>query len=61
MNGGPTPGGGAIAGKPTRLLEIAEVLGKSEDSCKMMFSRTIAKLKKEMPVAVFVLLMLMNL
>ncbi len=40
--------------------EIAEVLGKSEGSCKMMFSRTIAKLKKEMPVATFVLFMLMN-
>lgn len=40
--------------------EIAEVLGKSEDSCKMMFSRTIAKLKKEMPAATFVLFMLMN-
>lgn len=41
--------------------EIAEVLGKSEDSCKMMFSRTIAKLKKEMPVAAFVLFILMNI
>ncbi|MEK7681150.1 MAG: RNA polymerase sigma factor [Patescibacteria group bacterium] len=40
--------------------EIAEVLGKSEDSCKMMFSRTIAKLREEMPVALFVIFILMN-
>lgn len=30
--------------------EIAEVLGKSVDSCKMMFSRTMKKLRNEMPL-----------
>jgi RNA polymerase sigma-70 factor (ECF subfamily) len=36
--------------------EIAEVLGKSEASCKMMYSRTIAKLRDMMPLAIFLLL-----
>lgn len=40
--------------------EIAEVVGKSEDSCKMMFSRTIAKFKKEIPAMALVLFILMN-
>jgi len=35
--------------------EIADILGKSEGSCKVMFSRTIAKIQKEMPLALVVL------
>jgi len=31
--------------------EMAEILGKSEESCRMMFCRTLAKLKSEMPLA----------
>jgi len=33
--------------------EIAVILGKSEDSCKMSFSRAINKLRQEMPLAIF--------
>lgn len=39
--------------------EIAEVMGKSEASCKMMYGRVIKKLRKEMPLAIFVSLFLM--
>jgi RNA polymerase sigma-70 factor (ECF subfamily) len=35
--------------------EISEIIGKSEDVCRMSFSRTIKKLKQEMPIAVFLL------
>ncbi len=35
--------------------EIAEILGKSEGSCKVMFSRTIARIKEEMPLALAIL------
>ncbi|MDD5071297.1 MAG: RNA polymerase sigma factor [Patescibacteria group bacterium] len=38
--------------------EIAAITGKSEAGCKMMFSRTIAILRKEMPLALFILLLL---
>lgn len=38
--------------------EIAEVLGKSEASCKMIFSRTINKLREEMPLALFLTILL---
>jgi RNA polymerase sigma-70 factor (ECF subfamily) len=38
--------------------EIAAVLGKSENSCKMMFFRTIKKLKEEMPLVLFLCLLL---
>jgi RNA polymerase sigma-70 factor (ECF subfamily) len=38
--------------------EISEVLGKSEDSCKMMFSRVIKKLREEMPLVIFLALLL---
>ncbi|MFA5133417.1 MAG: sigma-70 family RNA polymerase sigma factor [Patescibacteria group bacterium] len=31
--------------------EIAEILGKSEASCKMAFSRALARLKKRIPLA----------
>lgn len=34
--------------------EISEVMGKSEASCKMMYGRVIKKLRKEMPLAVFI-------
>jgi RNA polymerase sigma-70 factor (ECF subfamily) len=33
--------------------EIAEIIGKSEDACKMSFSRAINKLRQEMPLAIF--------
>lgn len=38
--------------------QIAEIVGKSEAACKMTFSRAIGKLRKEMPLAVFVMLIL---
>ena len=38
--------------------EIAEIIGKSEDSCKMIFSRAINKLRKE---EIFALIVLMSL
>ncbi len=41
--------------------EIAEALGKTEASCKMKFSRTINKLRDEMPLAAFVSFLLMRL
>lgn len=34
--------------------EIAEALGQSEASCKMMYSRTMKVLRAEMPLAVFI-------
>jgi len=33
--------------------EIAEIMGKTEDSCKVMFSRTINILRQEMPLGLF--------
>lgn len=41
--------------------EIAAVLEKSEASCKMIFSRAIGKLKKEMPLALYLTLLLTKL
>jgi RNA polymerase sigma-70 factor (ECF subfamily) len=38
--------------------EIAAAMGKSEASCKMVFSRTIRTLRKEMPLALFIFLFL---
>lgn len=38
--------------------EIAEILGKSEASCKMSFSRALIKLKKEMPLSLLLLLLI---
>lgn len=38
--------------------EIAAALGKSEASCKMMCSRALKQLRKEMPVELFLLLLL---
>lgn len=38
--------------------EIAEIVGKSEANCKMIYSRAIKKLRDVVPLAVLVLLML---
>jgi RNA polymerase sigma-70 factor (ECF subfamily) len=38
--------------------EIAEITGRSEDACKMAFSRTVARLRKDIPVSMFLLLLL---
>lgn len=38
--------------------EIAGVTGQSEDACKMTFSRVVAKLRKDFPLTVFILLLL---
>ncbi len=40
--------------------EIAQVIGKSEESCKMMFSRTIRRLREEMPLNLFVCFLFFN-
>lgn len=37
--------------------EIAELTGRSEDACKMAFSRTIARLRKEVPSAILMLML----
>ncbi len=39
------------------FAEIAEILGKSEASCKMMFGRTISKLRETMPPALLAILL----
>jgi len=41
--------------------EIAQVVGKSEASCKMMFSRTIIKLRQEMPLTLYILMLIQNI
>lgn len=41
--------------------EIAQIIGKEENNCKMIFSRTMKKLKKEMPLALFILLLIYKL
>lgn len=38
--------------------EIAEIMGKSEAGCKMMFSRAINKLRQEMPLHILIMLLL---
>lgn len=35
--------------------EIAEIIGKTSDSCKMMFFRTIKELKNNVPLAIYLL------
>lgn len=40
--------------------EISEILGKSKASCKMMFSRTINKLRNEMPLDLLLLLLIIH-
>lgn len=37
--------------------EIGEILGKSENSCKMMFSRTIKKLRKDIPLSLLIIIL----
>lgn len=37
--------------------EISVILGKSEGNCKVLFSRTIAELRKTMPLSVLLLLL----
>ncbi len=39
--------------------EIAEILGKSEANCRVIFSKTIQALKKTMPLSVFLVLLLL--
>lgn len=41
--------------------EIASVLGKSEAGCKMSFSRTLAKLRQEIPLALLYLSLIYHL
>jgi len=41
--------------------EIAEIIGKSEASCKMTYARALAKLKQEMPLSVLFLFILTRL
>lgn len=36
--------------------EIAEVIGKSEDNCKVIYSRAIAKLRESIPIISLILL-----
>jgi len=38
--------------------EISEAVGKTEASCKMAFSRTIERLREDMPLSVFMALLL---
>jgi len=38
--------------------EIADITGKSEDSCKMAYSRAINRLRREVPIAIYILLLL---
>ena len=41
--------------------EIANILGKSEASCKMMFSRTMAKLKKQVSLTAILFILLFKI
>jgi RNA polymerase sigma-70 factor (ECF subfamily) len=38
--------------------EISEIMNKTETSCRVSFSRTIKQLRKDMPLAIFLLLLL---
>ncbi len=38
--------------------EIAEIVGKSEANCKMIFSRVMKELREEMPLGLFILFLL---
>lgn len=40
--------------------EIAEIIGKNEDACKVSFSRAIKKMKDELPLAVLISFYLIN-
>lgn len=37
--------------------EISEIMGKSEDSCRMMFSRVIKKLRNDLPLALLIIIL----
>ena len=41
--------------------EIAEILDKKEANCKMIFSRTMKKLREEIPLALLIILLIKNL
>ncbi|MFA5853613.1 MAG: sigma-70 family RNA polymerase sigma factor [Patescibacteria group bacterium] len=41
--------------------EISEIVGKSEDACKMAYSRVVAKLRKEVPASILLLLLFTHL
>jgi len=41
--------------------EIAEIMGKSEASCKMIFGRTIRRLRQEMPLEIFVFFLVLKI
>ncbi len=41
--------------------EISELVGKSEDACKMAYSRVVAKLRKEVPTSILLLLLFTHL
>lgn len=41
--------------------EIAEILNKKEANCKMIFSRTMKKLRQEIPLALLIILLIKNL
>jgi RNA polymerase sigma-70 factor (ECF subfamily) len=38
--------------------EIAEIMGKTENNCKVLFSRTMKKLREDMPLSAFLSLLL---
>ncbi|MDD3284733.1 MAG: sigma-70 family RNA polymerase sigma factor [Patescibacteria group bacterium] len=38
--------------------EISEIIGKTEDNCKMTFSRVIRQLRNDMPIALFITLLI---
>jgi RNA polymerase sigma-70 factor (ECF subfamily) len=40
--------------------EIAQIMGMTENNCKVIFSRTIKRLREEMPISVFLSLLLFN-
>src|SRR3989339_84820 len=41
--------------------EIAQIIGKSEANCRMMYMRAVGKLKESVPFAVYIALLLNNL
>ena len=41
--------------------EIAEIIDKKEANCKMIFSRTMKKLREEIPLALLIILLIKNL
>lgn len=40
--------------------EISEIVGKSEDACKMAFSRTVAKLRKDVPASILLFILFIH-